>query len=216
MSRVPERPQPPDRFADILEERSRALGLALPAPAARLFAHYLAELDVWRRRFNLTGLLGSEDLADHALESIPASPPEVIARGARVVDIGSGAGFPAIPLAILRPDAGFTLFEPTGKKTTFLLHLARELPLVNVRVQPRRIEESRGETFHVATVRGVGSLGRHLGKAGFLAPGAHLLAWTTDAGELARALTRFRLVHEIPIPGSDRKRIAAFERVSAG
>jgi len=216
MSRVPERPQPPDRFADILEERSRALGLTLPAPVGRLVARYLAELDVWRRRFNLTGQLGSEDLADHALESVPASPLELIPRGARVVDIGSGAGFPAIPLAILRPDAGFTLFEPTGKKTSFLRHVARELPLVNVRVEPRRIEESRGETFHVATVRGVGSLGRHLGKAGFLAPGAHLLAWTTDAGELARALPRFRLVHEIPIPGSDRKRIGVFERVSGG
>jgi len=215
MSRVPERPQPPERFAEILAERSRALGLEVAPPFNRLLARYLAELDVWRRRFNLTGRLSSEDLADHALESVPASPLELIPDGARVVDIGSGAGFPAIPLAILRPDADVTLFEPTGKKTTFLRHLVRELPLARVRVEPRRIEDSRGETFQVATVRGVGSLGRHLGKAAFLCPGGRLLVWTTDSEEVARDLPRFRLVREIPIPASDRKRIAVFEALPA-
>jgi 16S rRNA (guanine527-N7)-methyltransferase len=213
---VPERPQPPERFAYILEERSREVGLTLPPHAERLLARYLAELDVWRRRFNLTGPLSSEELADHSLESVPASPLDLIPEGARVADIGSGAGFPAIPLAILRPDTTFTLFEPTGKKTTFLSHVTRELPLANVRIELRRIEDARGETFPVATVRGVGSLGRHVGKAGFLAPGGRLLAWTTDPEGLARELPRFHLVREIPIPASDRKRIAAFERLPAG
>src|SRR5215212_7692882 len=125
MSRVPERPQPPERFAEILKERSRALGLTLPSPADRLLARYLADLDVWRRRFNLTGQLSSEDLADHALEAIPASSLVQVPHGSRVVDIGSGAGFPAIPLAVLRPDADVLLLEPTVKKTTFLNHVVR-------------------------------------------------------------------------------------------
>ena len=213
MSRVPERPQPPERFAEILAERSRALGLTLPPLADRRFAQYLAELDLWRRRFNLTGQLSSEDLADHALEAVPASSFAQISEGVRVVDIGSGAGFPAIPLAILRPDAGFALFEPTVKKTTFLQHLVRELPLANVLVEPRRIEEVQVETFQVATVRGVGSLGRHVGTGRFLVPGGRLLAWTTEPEGLARDLVPFRLIATIPIPASDRKVIAVFERM---
>src|SRR3954468_12321064 len=100
MSCVPERPQPPERFAEILEERSRLLGLTLPDDAGRLLSRFLGELDVWRRRFNLTGQLSSEDLADHALESVPACSFTLIPETARVVDIGSGSGFPAIPLAV--------------------------------------------------------------------------------------------------------------------
>ena len=147
---------------------------------------------------------------EHALESLPAVA--LIADGERVVDIGSGSGFPAIPLAILRPAADFSLFEPTAKKAAFLRHAARVLPLPNLTVHAARIEDIGNRTFDVATTRAVGSLGALLGSADFLRPGGRLLAWTTDPEALARELPRFHLLKTLPLAGARAKTIAVFER----
>jgi 16S rRNA (guanine527-N7)-methyltransferase len=204
-SRNPEPPQSHEGFARLLE-RARAL----EPDASDALARFLAELDSWRRRINLTGRLSAEQLVEHALESIPAAG--LIAEGAKVVDIGSGSGFPAIPLAILRREAAFTLFEPVAKKAAFLRHAARSLPLANVAVHAARIEDAGGATFDAATTRAVGSLGALIGRARFLRPGGRLLVWTTDAGALARDLPAFGLAKSIPIAGSRAKEIAVFEK----
>jgi 16S rRNA (guanine527-N7)-methyltransferase len=196
---------PPERFARILK-RERALD----AGDAERLALYLAELDAWRRRINLTGQLSAQELGEHALEAMPAA--DLISEGEGVVDIGSGSGFPAIPLAILKPEAVFTLLEPTAKKAAFLRHVARTLALSNVAVRAARIEDVGGQTFDVATTRGVGSLGPLLGSAAFLRPGGRLLVWTTDAEALARGLPAFRLSHALPIPGSRAKVIAVLTK----
>jgi 16S rRNA (guanine527-N7)-methyltransferase len=201
-----EPPQPPETFARrIARARPR-----IDSEPAELLARYLAELDAWRRRINLTGRLSPDELVAHALESVPALP--LISEGEWVVDIGSGSGFPAIPLAILRPDAEFTLFEPTAKKAAFLRHAARALALSNVRVHAARIEDAAAETFDVATTRAVGALGALLGAAAFLRPSGRLLVWTTDPQTLARELPALRLTKELPIAGSRSKAIAVFER----
>lgn len=201
-----EPPQPAEAFARLIA-RARP---PLDADASELLARYLAELDAWRRRINLTGRLSPEELVAHALESLPAV--HLISEGEEVVDIGSGSGFPAIPLAILRPDAIFTLFEPTAKKAAFLRHVARALTLSNLRIHAARIEDATAETFDVATTRAVGDLGALVGSAGFLRPGGRLLVWTTNAQTLARELPRLRLSKEVPIAGSQAKAIAVFER----
>ncbi len=83
--------------------------------------------------------------------------------GGRVIDIGSGAGFPAIPLALVRADIEFTLVEPSRKKVSFLRHLARQLRLERVQIVPKRSEELVGEAgmrdaFDVAMARAVAPL----------------------------------------------------------
>jgi 16S rRNA (guanine527-N7)-methyltransferase len=202
-----EPPQPPDRFARLLR---RARAGALEGEAIDSLSVYLSELDAWRRRINLTGRLSPEDLVAHALEALPGAA--FIADGERVVDIGSGAGFPAIPLAILRAKASFTLVEPVARKAAFLRHAARTIPLPSLTVHTARIEEVEGETFDVATTRAVGSLGPLIGRAPFLRPGGRLLAWTTAAGDLAKQLPAMRLTATLPIPGARTKSIAVFEK----
>jgi len=174
------------------------------------FSGYLSELDRWRRKVNLTGNLTAEELSDHLLESLVAS--NLIAHGERVVDIGSGAGFPGVPLAIARPDLAVALVEPRAKRAAFLRHVARHLGLPRVSVVETRIEEVGGQTFGVAATRAVGGFGSWIGDAAFLRPGGALLAWTTEAAAVARELRGFDRVRTVPIPGSERRVIGVFRK----
>ncbi len=213
MSRAPELPLPAERFADILAARAPDLGVELDAGRRDPLALYLAELDRWRQAANLTGRLSPEVLADHALEALVAAP--LIADGERVVDIGSGAGFPGMPLAIWRRGVQITLVEPRSKRAAFLRHVVRTLGLSNASVLEARIENVGGQTFDVATTRAVGGFDAWIGEGGFLRGGGRLLAWTTDPAAVLRSLgPHFRLEGELAIPGSRARKIAVFGKVS--
>jgi 16S rRNA (guanine527-N7)-methyltransferase len=214
MSPEGQEPLPPERFEEALQrqEPSFPLGAIDVASRARL-ARYLSELDRWRRKINLTGALSAQELAAHALESILGS--KLIAHGEGVVDIGSGAGFPGLPLAIARPDLSVTLVEPRQKKAAFLRHCVRELPLGNATVFQGRIEEVGGQTFQSATTRAVGHLPTWIGGGAFLAPAGALLAWTTEPERLETDLAPlFSLESSIEIPGTARRRIAVYRKRS--
>jgi len=208
MSLVPEGPLPPESFGGILRLRASARGIE-PGPVEAL-SRFLSELDRWRRRVNLTGNLGAEELADHALEALLAR--DLIAHGERVVDIGSGAGFPGLPLAISRPDLSMVLVEPRGKRAAFLRHVVRDLGLSNVTVAESRIQEVGGQTFGCATTRAVGGFAAWMGEAAFLEPGGLLLAWTTDPAAIARELPGFDFEADALTPGADKRRIAVFRK----
>jgi 16S rRNA (guanine527-N7)-methyltransferase len=206
-----EPPLSPERFQGILRASLPGSGIELPDALVSALAAYLAELDVWRRRINLTGNLSTAELVQHALEAL--LPINLIAHGERVVDIGSGAGFPGFPLAIARPDLQVTLVEPRGKKCAFLRHVTRTLGLSNVAVFEGRVQEVGGQTFRAATTRALGDIPGWLGEGGLLEPGGLLLAWTTAGGELAAALAgAFSEAGSITTPGSLRRRIALFRR----
>jgi 16S rRNA (guanine527-N7)-methyltransferase len=211
MSRAPADPLPPERFEEILQARAPVYGLSLSPGIARVLAGYLAELDRWRRRINLTGNLEAEELVDHALEGVLAS--DLIAHSESLVDIGSGAGLPGMALAIARPDLSVALVEPRSKRASFLRHVVRALALPNVSVVESRIEEVGGKTFAVATTRAVGGFGSWIGGAAFLRQGGRILAWTTDPEGIARELgERFEPSRVAAVPGSARRRIAEFRR----
>jgi 16S rRNA (guanine527-N7)-methyltransferase len=179
--------RPPEFFASEFALRAPGFGVSLSADASRRLSDYLAELDFWRRRTNLTGPFESGELVVHALES--ALGQGVISHGIRVIDIGSGAGFPGIPLAIVRPDLSVTLLEPRKKRTAFLAHVQRKLPLPNVETLEKRAQVLGDSNFAVATVRAVGDLAGTVGEARFLNSGGLLVAWTTSPA-LSRATGR--------------------------
>lgn len=204
-------PRGPEAFGDILRERLTGFGLVLSELELAGMATYLSELDLWRRKFNLVGNLSGEELGDHALESLLAS--RLIVHGERVIDVGSGAGFPGLPLAIARRDLRVTLVEPRAKKCAFLRHIARLLELANVTVFEGRVEEVGGQTFEAVTTRAFGEIAVWMRDGGLLEPGGRLLAWTTNRQSLREGLDgRFEDAGGVPIPGSRSREIAIFRK----
>lgn len=121
---------------------------------ARKFTRLLAE------NSETLGLMGPRELpkiwSRHVLHS--ALPAELLPQGARVADVGSGAGLPGIPLAIARPDCEFWLIEPMERRTNWLQQVISELGLSNVHVVRARAEEVQQSDFDVVTARAVAAM----------------------------------------------------------
>jgi 16S rRNA (guanine527-N7)-methyltransferase len=202
---------PPEAFAEEISRRLPAFGLTLaPKPAAQL-AEFLSELDQGRRRTNLTGPLPSLELVAHALESILAQ--KRLPEGSSLLDIGTGGGFPGLPLAIARPDVAATLLEPRSLRTAFLRAVIQRIGLPNAEVVEGKLPAISGRVFRAASSRAVGELATMVGSGPFLEPGGLLLAWTTDPGRLERELrANFRLEGSEPVPGSKKKVVSAFRK----
>lgn len=114
------------------------LRLPLPPAAQSNLLAYLALVDKWNRVYNLTAIREPEKMvAHHVLDSIAVAPHLV---GTTLLDVGSGAGLPGIPLAIARPQTSVTLLESNHKKAAFLKQAAIELALANVEVVAERVE----------------------------------------------------------------------------
>ena len=127
---------------DLLVRGGAQLGLAMdPAGVERLLV-YLAELMKWSRRVNLVARDTPEAqvVETHFLDSLTLLPFLDGAGEVHLLDVGSGAGFPGLALACVRPDARFTLCEPRQKRVSFLRHVVRTLGLANVEVVAERIE----------------------------------------------------------------------------
>lgn len=202
---------PPERFRTLLDARLSDFALSLGRRELDRIALFLAELDGWRRRINLTGRLSAEELAAHALESAFGS--SLLAPDLRVVDIGTGGGFPGVPIAICRPDLEVTWLEPREKRAAFLRHLLRTLEISNARVAVGRVQDLLAGQYHAATARAVGNIARAIGQAEFLEPNGALLAWTTEAESLAGLLgPAFSLETILEIPASRNRAIALYRR----
>ena len=204
---------PPEVFRGGLQSRASDFGLSLPPSVLEKLSRFLAELDLARRRTNLVGPASREQLVDHVLESVLGGPQ--IPPGARLVDIGSGAGFPGVPLAIARPDVAVVAVEPRRLRCDFLRRVAELVPIPNISVVCGKARDLGRASADVATVRAVGSLPTVLGDADFLRPGGLLLAWTTDAAALESSLPSdvgFRLETDAAVPQTRTKRIAGFRK----
>ena len=116
---------------------------------------YLDQLLKWNRRINLTSVRGPEAIIErHFGESLFAAEHLLTFGAGTAIDLGSGAGFPGLPMAIMAPDVRFTLIESQGKKATFLKEMARALDLKNVEVFPKRAQEFGGHA-DLVTMRAV-------------------------------------------------------------
>ena len=189
---------------------ARALALDLDdAQLARLAAH-LDLLDEWNARMNLTAIRDRpSQITKHVLDSLSVRP---YLRGERIADVGSGAGFPGIPLAIVEPRRQFALIESTGKKCRFLEHVRDALGLANVAVVQARAEAYKpAARFDTVLARAVGPISELVRLAGpLVVGGGRLLAMKGrfPEDELAKKLSGWKVaaVHRLSVPGLDEQR----------
>ncbi len=136
------------------------------------FETLLDELERWNRKVNLTAIRDREEMVTaHIEDSLSVRP---LLHGVRILDIGTGAGFPGLPLAIVEPDRDFTLLDSNNKKIQFVQHAAGLLALDNVSAIKARAEDyAPGYRFDTVIARAVASLaqlleiaGHHVGEDG--------------------------------------------------
>ncbi len=121
-----------------LERRLEAMNRSLPAGQIDAMLAYLALLSRWNRTYNLTAVDAPDEMVDrHLVDSVSILP---WLAGRTVLDAGTGAGLPGVPLAIACPDRRFLLVDSNGKKVRFLRQVRRELGLDNIEPVHRRLE----------------------------------------------------------------------------
>lgn len=159
-----------------IESGLASIGVSLSSGQVEQLIRYLQLLHKWNKAFNLTAVRDpSQMVSRHLVDSLQVAP---WVQGQRVVDVGSGAGLPGIPLAIAFPEREFVLLDSNGKKTRFLTQAKLTLSLANVEVVQSRIEDFRpGKRFDTVVSRAFASLGDFWRSAHhLLAPDGRFLA----------------------------------------
>jgi 16S rRNA (guanine527-N7)-methyltransferase len=159
-----------------LQAGARELGVGLDDSAADALLRLLDELARWNRAYNLTAILDrAQMLTHHLLDSLSVAP---LVQGSTVADVGTGAGFPGLPLALLAPQRHFVLIDANGKKQRFVAHAVRTLGLANVELLHARVEEVRPpRPFDTVVARAFAALPQLLQRvAPLCGPGTRVLA----------------------------------------
>jgi 16S rRNA (guanine527-N7)-methyltransferase len=142
---------------ELLTTGARELGIDLSVEQVNSLFIYLAELKKWNRKINLTAIRDEQDvIVKHVLDSLSYIKGFDSAAGQRLLDMGSGAGFPALPIKVARPGISVTLVESVKKKASFLRHIIRTLELAGAEVIDKRTEELHASTeasYDVVTAR---------------------------------------------------------------
>jgi len=135
----------------------KALGYTANETQLVQFAQYLLMLEKWNKVYNLTAIkTASAMVVRHLLDSLTLLE---YVTGPRIIDVGTGAGLPGIPLAIMRPDLHFTLLDTNGKKTRFLQQIVYQLALENVSIIQSRVEQYvTNLLFHQVVTRAYANL----------------------------------------------------------
>ena len=207
----------PTRIAELLEP---FLGLPEERPDTEALTHnistYIDILVRWNACINLTAIRNPEEIVTrHFGESLfaagclfPNSPvssvPTVVEAfdsGPTVADVGSGAGFPGLPIKLWTPQVSLTLIESNHKKAAFLKEVSRALTLTNINIQNARAESLSAMTFDVVTLRAVERFEAMLPTAArLLSPGARLALLIGESQLSAATTTLPDLAWSTPMP----------------
>jgi 16S rRNA (guanine527-N7)-methyltransferase len=198
--------------ADRIIEALRPLGINVPETHARQIAEYIRLLVVWNRKVSLTTVTDpNQILIRHFGESLFGAHAAGISSGS-LLDVGSGAGFPALPIAIFSAEIHETLLEPNVKKAAFLSEVCRTLGLVDrVKILRSRLEtyESEKSGFDFITSRAVHVTAPFLDRCSdLLRPGGKLVLWLgqEDAESLVTT-PGWVWADPAKIPGSERRQV---------
>jgi 16S rRNA (guanine527-N7)-methyltransferase len=196
--------------AERLHRGARAMKLELDEAAEQRLLAYLGLLEKWNRAYSLTAVRDPLEMVPrHLLDSLAVLP---YLEGPKVLDIGTGAGLPGIPLAVVRADLAFTLLDANAKKTRFVTQAAAELGLANITVVNARVEDFRPpESFTTLVTRAFASIPDMLAACGHLCrPGCRLLAMkgVYPQAELSAIPVGFQVsaVHALRVPGLEAQR----------
>jgi len=200
----------PENLAQKLADGLAALHLDIPLDVQAALLDYVALLAKWNRAYNLTAVRQpAQMVVRHLLDSLAVRPYLV---GERVLDVGSGAGLPGIPLALAEPARHFTLLDSNGKKVRFLIQAVADLRLGNVDVVQCRVADFRpAQPFESIVSRAFSGMAELIGQAAhLLAPDGRFLFMKGVYPEAeAAALPAdwvIEAVHRLEIPGLDAER----------
>lgn len=193
-----------------ITQGAQALGVDAAETAIASLAAYVGLLERWNRVYNLSAVRSPQEMViRHILDSLSILP---WVTGPKVLDVGSGAGLPGIPLAVMRPGWEFYLLDANGKRTRFMQQSSAHLGLDNVKVLRSRVEDYRPEQcFDSILSRAFASLSDMLSVAGRLcAPAGRLLAMKgiLSEQELTELPSGYRVVGVYPlsVPGLNAQR----------
>jgi 16S rRNA (guanine527-N7)-methyltransferase len=150
-----------------LSQGLEALKISGPEEIKRKLLAFIELLHKWNRVYNLTAIRDKEKMVTHhILDSVAVMP---FLYGVDVLDVGSGAGLPGVPLALVSPERQFVLLDSNAKKTRFLQQAKAELALTNLTIETTRVEQFHpAKTFDTVISRAYSSISQFL-----LAAGAH-------------------------------------------
>jgi 16S rRNA (guanine527-N7)-methyltransferase len=201
---------------ELLITGAEELGITLTVEQVNSLFIFLAELKKWNKKINLTAIKGERGtIIKHVLDSLSHAQGFIPAPGLKLLDMGSGAGFPAVPIRIVYPGIAITLVESVKKKASFLRHAARTLQLSDAEVLDIRTEElpiSRHGSYDVVTARAFADMNQALAtgtsflKTGGLAVLSRGPEENITEQDLAKAGVILIKKIELTLPHSDYKR----------
>lgn len=190
--------------------RQLALAQSIDDKQQSILIKYVELLDKWNKTYNLTAVRKPEQMVTrHLLDSLSISP---YLHGKKILDVGTGAGLPGIPLAVIFPERQFTLLDSNNKKTRFVIQAVAELELSNVDVVQSRVEEFLpSERFDTIVTRAYSTIGDMVKQTSHLlaADGIFLaMKGTNPVAEIGELPSNYRVKqnHIIKVPGLDEKR----------
>jgi 16S rRNA (guanine527-N7)-methyltransferase len=195
---------------DRLINDAKTLGVELTERDALRLQQLLDELERWNRTYNLTAITQREEMVTHHLLDSLAINADL--QGNLIADVGTGAGFPGLPLAVLNPRRRFTLIDSAGKKIRFVSHAAHALGLTNVEGLHARVESLQPEEpFDSIVTRAFAALPEMLEKVSPLCgPNTRVLAmkgkWPRDEVAALPKGWRLESSRDLVIPGLDEAR----------
>ena len=152
------------KFFDLMKEAANEVGLELTEVQYEQFIKYMRLLQEWNEKINLTAITEDEEvIKKHFIDCIKAFKSDAIKNARNIIDVGTGAGFPGLPIAIMNPNVEVTLLDSLNKRINYLNIVVRELGLKNVTTIHSRAEEGArkqevSEKFDVATSRAVANM----------------------------------------------------------
>lgn len=204
-----------DRRLDVLASGLRRLGLDGEGKKAAKIVRFLEEIDLWNPRYGLVAA-GEDLVGRHVLDSLAGLTTITAREPRRIADIGSGAGFPGIPLAIWMENTEFSLIERSGKRAGFLRNIIALLELPNVLIIEGPVEDidPKEANFDVVTFRAWSSIDIDLieAVAPLLAPGGVIAAYKGRREAIDEEIRRntdeigFIEIRALTVPGINEER----------